>query len=116
MLKDFIKRLFPAPARRTQLQYEELLARLDALEAQNQRLAEHQQELLREERDRLLAERQQKLKVKEEELAARFQKEMDAFAAELSGRGSLTEKVLPFFRRSATPSPDSRCSRGCSSA
>lgn len=54
MLKDFIKRLFPAPARRTQLQYEELLARMDALEAQNQRLAERQQELLREERDRLL--------------------------------------------------------------
>lgn len=43
-----------------------------------------EKETLQKEMDRLLAERQQKLKGKEDELAARFQKDMDAFAAELA--------------------------------
>ena len=43
-----------------------------------------EKELLQKDRDRLETERRQKLKAREDELAARFQKEMDAFAAELS--------------------------------
>ena len=38
MLKNFFKRIFPAPAKRTQLQYEDVQARLDKIEHQQQLL------------------------------------------------------------------------------
>ena len=66
-------------------EYRPLLFNID-LKLNAVQVSATERETLQRERDRLLAERQQKLKVKEDELAARFQKEMDAFAAELAGK------------------------------
>ncbi|NMC32246.1 MAG: hypothetical protein GYA36_07300 [Veillonellaceae bacterium] len=64
-------------------EYRPLLFNLD-LKLKTVQITPAEKETLQKEMDRLLAERQQKLKAKEDELAARFQKEMDAFAAELA--------------------------------
>ena len=72
-------------------EYRPLLFNID-LKLNAVQVSATERETLQRERDRLLAERQQKLKVKEDELAARFQKEMDAFAAELSGKSEAYAK------------------------
>ena len=72
-------------------EYRPLLFNID-LKLNAVQVSAAERETLQKERDRLLAERQQKLKTKEDELAARFQKEMDAFAAELSGKSETYAK------------------------
>ena len=72
-------------------EYRPLLFNID-LKLNAVQVSAAERETLQRERDRLLAERQQKLKVKEDELAARFQKEMDAFAAELAGKSEAYAK------------------------
>ena len=72
-------------------EYRPLLFNID-LKLNAVQVSATERETLQKERDRLLAERQQKLKVKEDELAARFQKEMDAFAAELAGKSEAYAK------------------------
>ncbi len=72
-------------------EYRPLLFNID-LKLNAVQVSATERETLQRERDRLLAERQQKLKVKEDELAARFQKEMDAFAAELAGKSEAYAK------------------------
>ena len=72
-------------------EYRPLLFNID-LKLKAVQVSATEKETLQKERDRLLAERQQKLKVKEDELAARFQKEMDAFAAELAGKSEAYAK------------------------
>lgn len=72
-------------------EYRPLLFNID-LKLNAIQISATEKEALQKERDRLLAERQQKLKVKEDELAARFQKEMDAFAAELAGKSEAYAK------------------------
>jgi len=72
-------------------EYRPLLFNID-LKLNTVQVSASEKETLQKERDRLLAERQQKLKVKEDELAARFQKEMDAFAAELAGKSEAYAK------------------------
>ena len=64
-------------------EYRPLLFNID-LKLKTVQITPAEKETLQKEMDRLLAERQQKLKGKEDELAARFQKDMDAFAAELA--------------------------------
>ena len=64
-------------------EYRPLLFNID-LKLKTVQITQAEKETLQKEMDRLLAERQQKLKGKEDELAARFQKDMDAFAAELA--------------------------------
>ena len=72
-------------------EYRPLLFNID-LKLNAVQVSAAERETLQKERDRLLTERQQKLKVKEDELAARFQKEMDAFAAELAGKSEAYAK------------------------
>ena len=72
-------------------EYRPLLFNID-LKLNTVQVSATEKAALQKERDRLLAERQQKLKTKEEELAARFQKEMDAFAAELAGKSEAYAK------------------------
>ncbi len=64
-------------------EYRPLLFNID-LKLKTVQITPTEKDTLQKEMDRLLAERQQKLKAKEDELAARFQNEMDAFAAELA--------------------------------
>ena len=66
---------------------------------------------LKKERDRLEAERRQKLTKKEEELAARFQSEMDAFAADLSKKSEAyanqwMDDRMKKIQQTAAPSPE----------
>ena len=72
-------------------EYRPLLFNID-LKLNTVQVSAMEKAALQKERDRLLAERQQKLKTKEDELAARFQKEMDAFAAELAGKSEAYAK------------------------
>ena len=66
---------------------------------------------LQKEKDRLEAERRQKLTKKEEELAARFQSEMDAFAADLSKKSEAyanqwMDDRMRKIQQTAAPSPE----------
>ena len=66
---------------------------------------------LQKEKDRLEAERRQKLTKKEEELAARFQKEMEAFVGDLSKKSEVYANQwmadrMKKIQQAAAPSPE----------
>ena len=66
---------------------------------------------LQKEKDRLEGERRQKLTKKEEELAARFQREMDSFAVDLSKKSEVyanqwMDDRMRKIQQAAAPSPE----------
>ena len=69
-------------------EYSPLLFNID-LKLKAVQLSPTQIQALQKEKEQLEAQRNQKLKSKEEELAARFQREMDAFATELSRQAEI---------------------------
>ena len=85
-------------------EYRPLLFNYD-LKLKTVQLSTAQKETLQKERDRLEAERLQKLSAKDAELSARFQKEMESFAAELSGKSEAYARQWMGERRQSLQKP-----------
>jgi len=85
-------------------EYRPLLFNFD-LKLKTVQLSPTEKQALQKERDRLEAERLQKLAVKDAEFSARFQKEMESFAVERSGKSEAYAKQWMDERRQSLQKP-----------